>query len=300
MTNSIGFIGLGAMGLPMASNLVRKGFNVIGFDIDSRKIDELVNLGAKGTSSVSETVQGAEIVITMLPATPHVEQVMFGSNGVLASVGPKTVVMDMSTIDPHETDRVAAACKERGIDFVDAPVGRLASHAVRGESLFMVGAYDGAFGRVEPLLNAMGTTTYRCGPPGSGARMKIVNNFLVIVSAQMNAEAITLGTKLGLDIDTMKTVFSGTTATNGQFQIAFASKTLRGDITPGFTIDLAYKDLNLAMAAAAECRIGTPLGDAAHAVLGSARGTGFASKDFSGLLDYACQLAGITTPQLKS
>jgi 4-hydroxybutyrate dehydrogenase / sulfolactaldehyde 3-reductase len=300
MTNSIGFIGLGAMGLPMASNLVRKGFNVRGFDIDSRKIDELVNLGAKGASSVPETVQGVEIVITMLPATPHVEQVMFGNNGVLASIAPKTAVMDMSTIDPHETDRVAAACKERGIDFVDAPVGRLASHAARGESLFMVGADDMAFGRVEPSLNAMGTTIYRCGPPGSGARMKIVNNFLVIVSAQMNAEAITLGTKLGLDIDTMKAVFSGTTATNGQFQIAFASKTLRGDITPGFTIDLAYKDLNLAMAAAGECRVGTPLGDAAHAVLGSARGTSFASKDFSGLLDYACELAGITTPQLSS
>lgn len=298
MAEKIAFIGLGAMGLPMASNLVRKGFDVTGCDIDQAKVMALAGLGAKAADSVAAAVKDATVVVTMLPAPPQVRSVVLGPDGVVANIGAGTLVIDMSTIDPQTTDEVAAACKAKDALFVDAPVGRLVSHAERGESLFMIGGSDAGYARAEPILQGMGTTLLRCGPEGSGTRVKIVNNYLAIVTAQLTAEAITLGAKLGLPVEVMKEVSAGTTATNGQFQINFATKVLKGDTTPGFTIDLAHKDLMLALSAAAQQRLGLPVGQAAASALGAARGGPFASKDFSGLLDYACEIAGVTPPRL--
>ena len=299
MSEKIGFIGLGAMGMPMASNLVRKGFDVTAYDVERAKIDRLAGLGAHPATSIAGATRGRDIVVTMLPATRHVEEVVLGSDGVLDALSPGAVLMDMSTIDPSGTDRVAAACAAKDVLFTDCPVGRLVLHAERGESLFMVGGDDRTFARIEPLLNAMGTAIYRCGPVGMGSRMKIVNNYMLLVTAQVVAESLVLGTKLGLDVETMKAVTAGTTANNGQFQIAFANKVLKGDIEPGFTLDLTFKDLGLAITAAAEHRIGLPVGSAAYAVVGAARATEFASKDFSSLLEYACRLAGVETPRLS-
>ena len=294
----IGFIGLGAMGLPMASNLVRKGFDMIAYDIAADKLARLVELGAKAADNIAEVARQSDILITMLPATAHVETVVLGADGVLSAMPAGKVLMDMSTIDPKGTDRLAEACAAKGIAFIDTPVGRLVSHAERGESLFMVGGDDETFAKVEPLLNAMGTAIHRCGGVGMGQRMKVINNFMLLTTAQVVAEAVTLGTKLGLDIETMKNVTGATTATNGQFQIALATKVLSGDVTPGFTVDLAFKDMGLAINAAAENRIGLPVGSAAHAVFGGARASDLHDKDYSTLLEYACRLAGVTTPRL--
>lgn len=298
MTSKIGFIGLGAMGLPMSSNLQRKGFAVTVYDIDEAKMDEVAALGATKAASVAEASRGQDIVITVLPATPHVEAVVLGADGVLANIDAGALLMDLSTIDANGTDRVAAACRARGIAFVDAPIGRLALHAQRGESLFMVGAEDADFARVEPALLAMGTDIFRCGKPGMGSRMKLINNFMLLSTAQIVAEALTLGTKLGLDIQTMHDVTGNTTARNGQFHVLMVNKVLKGDVAPGFTIDLAFKDLTLAMTAAAESRVGLPMGAAAHAVFGGARATDYAAKDYSALLDYACRNAGVETPRM--
>lgn len=299
MTTRIGFIGLGAMGLPMSSNLQRRGFSVTVYDIDQAKMDKVAALGARMASSVADASRGQDIVITVLPATPHVEAVILGPDGVLDNIDPGALVMDLSTIDARGTDRVAEACAAKEIAFVDSPIGRLALHAERGESLFMVGADDAAFERVEPVLRAMGTDIFRCGKPGMGSRMKVINNFMLLSTAQIVAEALALGTKLGLDIRTMHDVTGATTARNGQFQVLMVNKALKGDIEPGFTIDLAFKDLTLAMNAAAENRIGLPMGSAAHAVLGSARAGAYAAKDYSALLNFACDNAGIDTPRMQ-
>lgn len=298
MTMKIGFIGLGAMGLPMSSNLQRKGFAVTVFDIDEAKMDKVAALGATKAASVADASKGQDIVITVLPATHHVEAVVFGDNGVLAHIDAGALLMDLSTIDAKGTDRVASACAAKGIAFVDAPIGRLALHAERGESLFMVGSSDQDFARVEPALKAMGTDIYRCGAPGMGSRMKVINNFMLLSTAQIVAESIALGTKLGLDIQTMHDVTGGTTARNGQFHVLMVNKALKGDIEPGFTIDLAFKDLTLAMNAAAENRVGLPMGSAAHAVFGGARAKDYALKDYSALLHYACENAGVKTPRM--
>lgn len=296
----VAFIGLGAMGLPMASNLQRKGFALTVYDVAPDRATELVKLGAKNAASIAAAVREADVVVTMLPATKHVEEVILGAQGVLAHIPPGAMIMDMSTIDANATRAIAEACSAKGIPFTDCPVGRLVSHATRGESLFMVGADDATFERVEPLLKAMGNAIFRCGGPGAGSSMKLINNFMLLTITEVCAEAIALGSKLGLDVDIMKTVTGATTATNGQFQVAMAGKALVNDIEPGFTIDLAFKDMTLAMNAAAEQRVGLPVGSAAHAVYGAARGTMFASKDFSSLLQLACQKASIPTPRLKS
>lgn len=298
MTTKIGFIGLGAMGLPMSSNLQRKGFAVTVFDIDDAKMNEVAALGATKASSIAEASRGQDIVITVLPATQHVEAVVLGEDGVLANIDAGGLLMDLSTIDAKGTDRVAALCREKGIAFVDAPIGRLALHAQRGESLFMVGAEDDDFARVEPALKAMGTDIFHCGKPGMGSRMKLINNLMLLSTAQVVAESVALGTKLGLDIQTIHDVTGNTTARNGQFHVLMVNKVLKGDMEPGFTIDLAFKDLTLAMNAAAENRIGLPVGAAAHAVFGGARASDYATKDYSSLLDYACRNAGIETPRM--
>ena len=294
----IGFIGLGAMGLPMSSNLQRKGFAVTVFDIDGSKMDSVAALGARKAASVAEASRGQDIVITVLPATQHVEAVVLGEEGVLANIDAGAVLMDLSTIDSKGTDRLVAACAAQGTPFTDCPIGRLALHAERGESLFMVGADDETFAKVEPALNAMGTDIFRCGAPGMGSRMKVINNFMLLSTAQIVAESLSLGTKLGLDIQTMHDVTGATTARNGQFHVLMVNKALKGDVTPGFTIDLAFKDLTLAMNAAAEQRVGLPMGAAAHAVYGGARASDYATKDYSALLQLACERAGVATPRL--
>jgi 4-hydroxybutyrate dehydrogenase/sulfolactaldehyde 3-reductase len=298
MSQKIAFIGLGAMGLPLAKNLQRKGFALQAYDIDAARVQSLAELGATAATSIKEAVSGADIVITCLPATAHVEAVALGADGVLAHIEAGALLMEMSTIDANATDRVAKACSAQNIAFVDSPIGRLVLHAERGESLFMVGASDADFARVEPLLNAMGTSIFRCGEAGMGSRMKLVNNFLLLTVAEVSAEAVALGTKLGLDLETILSVTGATTAQNGQLHTLMVNKVLKGDVEPGFTIDLAHKDLTLALTAANEQRIGLPVGAAAHAAYSAARSTPFANQDYSSLLDFACQNASIKAPRL--
>ena len=296
----IGFIGLGRMGRGMASNLQRKGFNLTVFDLQAEPMRALEELGAKPAASVAELSRAADVVITMLPGPPEVEATILGPEGVLANAPSSLLVMDMSTVDPALTDRLAETLQAASRAFVDAPVGRLASHAERGESLFMVGAEEADLDRVHPLLAAMGTTIYHCGRPGTGTRTKLVNNFLAIVSCQMNAEALALTSGFGLDLETTLEVIHGTTATNGQLKINYATKVLEGDTEPGFAIDLAHKDLSLILQAANGTKVPTPIAAVARESLSLARSGGFGGKDFSALLDHWCERAGVEKLRFKS
>src|SRR5205085_10245552 len=163
--------------------------------------------------------------------------------------------VDMSTVDPLLTDRLATAAAEGGFSFVDAPVGRLASHADRGECLFMVGGLDEHVERARPLLEAMGTAIHHCGRTGSGIRTKLVNNYLAIISCQLNAEALALSQRFGLSLERTLDVIYGTTATNGQLKVNWPNKVLKDDVEPGFTIDLAHKDLTLIVEAAQSAKV---------------------------------------------
>jgi len=295
---TIGFIGLGNMGRPMASNLCRKGSTLVVLDVDRGRVAALEALGARGAADVSAVAAESELVFTMLPTTASVEDVVGGPHGLIGSMRAGSVIVDMSTIDPLVTDRLAAAAAARGIRFVDAPVGRLASHAERGECLFMVGAADETFARVKPLLEAMGTTIHHCGGVGTGMRTKLVNNYLAIISCQLNAEAIALSQRFGLQLETTLDVIHGTTATNGQLKIAWPAKVLKGDISPGFTIDLAHKDLTLIVEAANAAKVPVPIAAVAREAFSVARSRGKGGDDFSSIVDVLCEVADIEKPRL--
>lgn len=298
MTNKIGFIGLGRMGRPMASNLRKKGFELVVHDIDRQAVDALVALGAKAGASIADIARQCRIVVTMLPTHLEVEAVGLGPDGIFANAAPGTILMDMSTIDPLATDRLSAEAGRHGLTVVDAPVGRLAEHADRGESLFMVGASEADFATVKPLLEAMGTAIYHCGPVGAGGRTKLVNNYIAVTLCQVNGEALALSQRFGLDITKTLQVLYGTSASNGQLRMNFPNKVLAGDTTPGFTIDLAHKDLSLVVAAAHAARVPMPVAAAVHESFSQARAAEFGKIDFSGIADVICEIAKIDKPRV--
>jgi 4-hydroxybutyrate dehydrogenase/sulfolactaldehyde 3-reductase len=294
----IGFIGLGNMGRPMASNLVRKGTTLMVCDINPDPVRALASLGARVAGCVADVAAACDIVFTMLPTSAVVDAVVAGPEGLLSVMKPGGVVVDMSTIDPLVTDRLAEAASNQGVGFVDAPVGRLASHAEKGESLFMVGAESATFERVKPLFELMGTTIHHCGGIGAGTRTKLVNNYLAIVSCAFNAEALALSQRFGLTLEKTLEVVHGTTATNGQLKIAWPLKVLKGDTTPGFTIDLAHKDLTLIVEAANASKVPLPIGAIARESFSIARSRGSGAKDFSAMVDVLCEYAAIDPPRL--
>lgn len=293
MQDKIGFIGLGRMGKPMASNLKKKGFELVVHDINEKAVEELVQLGATKGKSIAAIAAECSVVITMLPSSVEVEGVSYGPDGILANAKKGTILLDMSTIDPLATERLSMAAKALGLSVVDAPVGRLAQHADRGESLFMVGATDADFKRVEPMLMAMGTTIYHCGDVGSGGRTKLVNNYMAVSLCQLNGEALALSQKFGLDIEKTLQVLYGTSASNGQLRMNFPNKVLVGDTSPGFTIDLAHKDMGLVMGAAHAHKVPMPLAAAVFESFSLARAANYGKEDFTGIADAICDLAKI-------
>lgn len=296
---TIGFIGLGAMGRGMASNCARKGFRLVVFDINPEPVTDLVKLGARAAKSITDVAKSCSIIITVLPTGREVDQIVMGIDGLFANAKPGTLVMDLSTIDPETTDKMHAEAKRLGLKAVDAPIGRLAWHADRGESLFMVGAEPVDFEVVKPLLEAMGTTIHHCGAAGTGTRTKLINNYLAIISCQLNAEALALSQRFGLDLATTLDVIHGTTATNGQLKINWPNKVLAGDTSPGFTIDLAHKDLSLIMGAANAARVPLPVAAAAREMFSAARARGYGGQDFSAMGDVMCDLIQAELPRLK-
>jgi 4-hydroxybutyrate dehydrogenase / sulfolactaldehyde 3-reductase len=297
---AVGFIGLGRMGRPMAANLCKKGFDLLVYDLNPKAVETLRALGARSASSVAEIAQGSEIIVTMVPGSAEVAAIVLGEAGLLANGRPGQIIMDMSTIEPGTTDLIAARAAEKGMSVVDAPVGRLASHADRGESLFMVGASDADLERVLPLLQAMGTTIHHCGKVGTGGRTKLVNNYLAVVSCQLNAEALALSQRFGLDLEKTLEVISGTSAVNGQLRLNWSTKVLTGDISPGFTIDLAHKDLSLILAAANAAKVPMPVAAAAREFFSLVRSGPYAQCDFSAIVDALCDLTAIEKPRFKT
>ena len=297
----IGFIGLGRMGRPMASNLRKKGFDLLVHDVNPEPVEILAQLGAKAAGSAAEVIKGSDVIVTMLPSSVEVEAVALGRR---RAPRPWPRRPAAHGYEHHRSRRHGAHRQDprrtKGIAMVDAPVGRLAAHADRGESLFMVGGAEADFRRIRPLLEAMGTTIHHCGAVGTGGKTKLVNNYICVVLCQMNAEALALAQKFGLDLEQTLEVLNGTTATNGQLRINWPNKVLAGDISPGFTIDLAHKDLSLALAAGQAAKLPLALGATTREMMNLARAGDYGQSDFSGLLDYLCEAAGIEKPRLKT
>ena len=195
----IGFIGLGNMGLPMAKNLVAAGHKVTGFDRVDTALAELVAAGGQGAANVNEAVAKAEIVVTMLPAGRHVEEVYLGADGIVGAVPEGSLLIDSSTIDVATARRVSDAAAQKGFEMVDAPVSGGVGGATAGTLTFMVGGTDDAFARARPVLEVMGKNIFHAGASGNGQVAKICNNMLLGISMIGTCEAFLLGEKLGLD-----------------------------------------------------------------------------------------------------
>lgn len=283
---TVGFIGLGRMGLPLASHLARNGVTLVVHDVRRAPMDALAALGATVGADAADVARRCDVVFTMLPGPAQVGQVVMGPDGVLAHLRPGGLHVELSTIDTDTVDAEAAMARGRGLRFADAPVGRLAAHADKGQSLFMLGADDADVEALEPLLLRMGTTVLRCGAPGAGTRMKLVNNLMVLCYCQLNSEALVLARAMGLDTRRTFDTLTGTTATNGQLKEKWPVKVLAGDLSPGFDIALGYKDLMLACQAAESAGVSLPMGNLARSLFRMARHAGLDGQDTSSMTEF--------------
>jgi 4-hydroxybutyrate dehydrogenase / sulfolactaldehyde 3-reductase len=280
---TVAFVGLGTMGRPMALNILRRGFAVRAFDIVRAAVDALAASGATPATSAADAARGADVVITMLPNSSHVEEAAFGPAGVVEGMAETALYIDMSTIAPATTDALARRLAERGIHMVDAPVGRQQQHAVDGKLLIMVGGEDADVARARPILECMGDTIIHCGPIGSGARMKLVNNFMSITLNATTAEAFALAEASGLDVELARKVMLGTVAGTGHMGSTYPAKVLKGDLSPGFMIDLALKDLRLAIELGEKLRLPLDTGRTAEKAYVAAAKAGHGRHDWTAL-----------------
>ena len=287
----IAFIGLGIMGSPMAANLVRAGHTVTGFNLAQDAIDKLVAAGGHGAGSIAEAVQGAEIVITMVPADPQVEQVILGEDGVLAHAAAGTLVVDMSSITPQTSIKVAAAAQEKGIRTLDAPVSGGEAGAVEAVLSIMVGGEAADFAEAKPLFDALGTTVIHVGPAGAGQTVKAANQLIVAVNIQVVAEAVVFLENAGVDLKAALDVLAGGLAGSTVLNRKKANMVER-QFAPGFRIDLHHKDMGIVTAAARAVDAPLPLGSLTAQLVASARANGDGSLDHSALLRGVERLAG--------
>ncbi|MSP67794.1 MAG: sulfolactaldehyde 3-reductase [Alphaproteobacteria bacterium] len=287
----VGFVGLGTMGGGMSRNIVKKGHKVIGYDLSQGAVDSFVKAGGTAASSPKAAATGAEFVFTMVPNGPEVEQVVFGTDGIVEGLAKDAIYIDMSTILPSVTDKVAADLKRRGFRMVDAPVGRTSMDAAKGTSLFMVGGEKADVEKVRPILECMGDTIIHCGPVGHGSRMKIVNNYMSNVLNVLTAEALTLAKKSGLAEDLALEVMRQTPAGRGPMNTTYPAKVLKGDVTPAFMIDLSQKDIGLALELGMQLNVPLATGAAARQMLAIARAMGRGRDDWTAIYQVIQQLS---------
>lgn len=288
----IAFIGLGQMGAPMASNLIKQGHRLNVFDISPVAVSALVAQGAKAAASPAQAALDAEFVITMLPNGELVHEVLFGAEGVCCTLSPAALVMDMSTIHPLQTDRLIAQMQARGFSLMDAPVGRTSDHAQAGTLLILAGGTAEQVERATPVLMAMGSELINAGGPGMGIRVKLINNYMSIALNALSAEAAVLCEALGLSFDVALQVMSGTPAGKGHFTTTWPNKVLKGDLSPAFMIDLAHKDLGIALDVANQLHVAMPMGAASREVYSQARASGRGRQDWSAILEQVRAASG--------
>lgn len=287
----IGFIGLGNMGAPMAHNLLKAGHQLSVFDLNAAAVDNLVGAGALPVDSPTAIAQGnAELIITMLPAAPHVKSVYLGENGLIASSRAGVMLIDCSTIDPHSAREVAKAAAEHGNPMLDAPVSGGTGGAAAGTLTFMVGGSDADFDRAQPILAAMGKNIVHCGAAGNGQVAKVANNMLLGISMIATSEAMSLGVALGVDPKVLAGIINTASGrcwssdTYNPFPGVMEGVPASRGYTGGFGTDLMLKDLGLAAEAARQVRQPVILGAAAQQLYQTFSSLGNGQLDFSAII----------------
>ncbi len=288
----IGFIGTGTMGQPMVNNLIKKGHAVVAYDVVPAALDAAVKLGAVKVGSSAEAAKSAEIVVTMLPSASHVLSAYLAPGGVLEGIAPGRLCVDMSTVDPATSRRVAEVAKGRRVRFIDAPVSGGVPRATDGTLTIMVGGDAGDVEEARPVLGAMGANIVHVGPVGAGEVAKLCNNLIAGVAAVAVSEAFRIAEGFGVDPKVLTEVIStssGATwamSANHPVPGMVATAASNRDYAPGFMTDLMAKDLGLAVEAARQLRVPVFVAPAAQQLLRLASSSGLGRKDFSSVYTF--------------
>ena len=288
----VGFIGTGTMGQPMVRNLIAKGFAVIAYDVVPAAVDAAVTLGARAAGSAADAAKQADLVVTMLPSSSHVEAAYLNAGGVLDGATKGRLCVDMSTIEPAVSRRVADRLRERGLRFLDAPVSGGVVGAERATLAIMVGGEAADLEEARPALAAMGANIIHVGPVGSGEVAKLCNNLIAGVAMVAVSEAFRIAEGFGVDPKILTSVIAKSSGNTwameqghpvpGMVPTAASSR----DYAPGFMTDLMAKDLGLAVNAARELRVPLSVAPAAQQILRLASSHGFGRKDFSSVYEF--------------
>jgi 3-hydroxyisobutyrate dehydrogenase len=286
----IAFIGLGNMGAPMAHNLIKAGHKLNVFDLSEVALKSVADAGAVAAASARDALKGAEVVISMLPASMHVESLYLGDSGLLTQIAQGTLVIDCSTIAPASAKKVAEAATAKGLVMIDAPVSGGTAGAAAGTLTFIVGGPADALERARPLLSLMGKNIFHAGDAGAGQVAKICNNMLLGILMAGTAEALNLGVASGLDPKVLSDIIAKSSGRNwatelynpypGVMDNVPASRGYSG----GFGVDLMLKDLGLAAEAAMATKSATPLGELARNLYSMHSNAGAGALDFSSII----------------
>ena len=299
MASRIGFIGLGIMGKPMARNLMKAGFPVTVHNRSQAKVEELVKEGASRAASPREVASATDIVITMLPNSPDVELVALGAGGIKEGARAGQLFIDMSTINPVVSQKIAKELAPLGVAMVDAPVSGGEKGAIEGTLSIMAGGAPEDFERALPVFNALGKTITHMGPIGTGGFTKLANQIIVAVNLTAIGEALVFGTKAGVDPQKMIRALAGGLA-GSKCLDQKSEKILSGDFAPGFKIDLHFKDLNLIQDAARSVGVPIPTAAFVEQLFAALRVRGRGGLDHSGVITLFEDLAGVQVRRTKA
>jgi 3-hydroxyisobutyrate dehydrogenase len=285
MKPNVGFIGLGLMGAPMAHNLLRAGFPVVVWNRTQPKADALVRAGAKLAASPREAAAQADVLITIVSDPPALEEVLFGASklgnaGALDGLRPGAVLVDSSTVSPDLARRVAAACAEKRVDFLDAPVTGGTWGAEKGELVFMVGGQAEVLERVKPVLEAMGKKYFLLGPNGAGQTVKLGMNLLLALEVDALVEALALVTASGVPAERLIEVLQSSMGRSPLLDVK-APLILKNEFPASFPLRLMHKDMRLALELAREHGVKLPAGEAAYATFSAVKDAAKDDPDFS-------------------
>ncbi|MEK4444326.1 2-hydroxy-3-oxopropionate reductase [Bacillus sp. FSL M8-0256] len=288
----IGFIGLGIMGKPMASNLLSKGYQVTVNDINEATVQSLVELGAVSAESPKMIGESCEVIITMLPANKHVKQVILDENGVLSGAKPGSVIIDMSSITPVVSKEIAALASEKGVEMLDAPVSGGEPKAIDGTLAIMVGGKEEVFEQVKDVLYAMGTEVTLVGGNGSGTTAKLANQVIVNLNIAAMSEALVLASKAGIDVEKMYQAIRGGLAGSAVLD-AKAPLILDRNFVAGGRIDINMKDITNVIDTAHEIGVPMPLSSQLLEIFHALKVDGKSSDDHGGIVQYFEKLANV-------
>lgn len=290
----IAWIGLGIMGAPMAENLLKAGYQVTGHTLEPDKLERLAAAGGTPAASIAEAVRDADVVITMVPASPQVEAIAYGPDGILENARRGALLIDMSSITPQTSVDLAGAAAEHGIRVLDAPVSGGEAGAVEAVLSIMVGGRQEDFDTARPLFEALGKTIVRCGPHGAGQTVKAANQLIVAVNIQACAEAVVFLEKSGVDLAAALDVLNGGLA-GSTVLTRKKDNFLTRDFAPGFRIDLHHKDMGIVTDAARAVGAALPTGTVVAGLVAALRAQGDGGLDHSALLRGVERLSGHTT-----